>query len=180
MRSHLILSTVGSRGPSPDIGQLEKNLQALPRVAIECLVADAGHDSEKNHELIRSRGMCSLIPPWHGRRPKGIAKGRWRRTMFFRFKTKPPKYRQRWQIETTFSMLKRNLSPNVTARFHYSHRQELFLKVLTHNAMILWCLSLELFYLSIPGTFLPGQILYEKCYANILPYFQFLVWRVKI
>lgn len=120
--SHLVLSAFGSRGPRPDIAQLHKSLKYLPeKLSIRTLLTDAGYDSEANHERIRERGCRSIIPPWHGRRSSFPAKGKWRRKMFFRFKKTVPKtYKQRWQVETTFSMLKRNLSSSLTARSYRS------------------------------------------------------------
>jgi transposase len=145
--SHLILSAFGSRGPKPDIGQLAESLRVLTeKISVDTLLADAGYDSEANHERIRQRGTRSLIPPWHGRTTFNPAKGRWRRKMFFRFKEKTPRtYKQRWQVETNFSMIKRNLSASLLARSFHSQTRELLLKVLTHNAMIAF-LFIRLFY----------------------------------
>ena len=149
LASHIILAGFGSRGPRPDVGQLEKTISLIPpKLSIQALVADAGYDSEANHERLRARGMRSLIPPWHGRsRTSGsLPKGYWRRKMFHRFKNGSPRtYKQRWQVETTFSMLKRNLSANLRARTRHSQNREMMLKILTHNAMIIMAF-LELFY----------------------------------
>ena len=145
--SHLILGALGSQGPHPDVGELERNLAALSKkITLKTLIADAGYDSEANHERLRSRGIRSLIPPWHGRRSSKAPRGKWRRRMFHQFKNKSPKlYGKRWQIETTFSMLKRNLSCALAARSFYSQRRELLLKVLTHNAMVIMAFR-QLFY----------------------------------
>ena len=48
------------------------------------------------------------------------------------------KYCQRAQVETSFSMLKRRLGAAVNARKYWSQCRELFLKVLTHNIMLLY------------------------------------------
>ena len=48
------------------------------------------------------------------------------------------KYGQRAQVETSFSMLKRRLGAAVNARKYWSQCRELFLKVLTHNIMLLY------------------------------------------
>ena len=47
------------------------------------------------------------------------------------------KYGQRWQIETVFSMVKRNLGSALTARKRYSLNREVILKLIVHNLMIL-------------------------------------------
>ena len=53
-------------------------------------------------------------------------------------------YRDRVQVETVVSMVKRRLEAFVRARNAWSKRRELRLKVLTHNVMILLCV--EVFY----------------------------------
>ena len=149
LSSHVILAAFGSRGPRPDVGQLEKTISLVPSdISIRTIVADAGYDSEPNHQRLRSRGIRSLIPPWHGRtRTSGNPpRGYWRKIMFDRFKNGSPNtYKKRWQVETVFSMLKRNLSPHLQARLRHSQNRELLLKILTHNTMILMAL-LQLFY----------------------------------
>ncbi|HWF62437.1 MAG TPA: transposase, partial [Nitrospira sp.] len=60
-------------------------------------------------------------------------------------------YRQRWQVETVFSMLKRRLSSAVSGRSYWSQCRDLLLRVLTHNVMIRY---LEVFYRAGQATFL--------------------------
>jgi transposase len=47
------------------------------------------------------------------------------------------RYRQRWQIETVNSMIKRNLGSACRARSGRARKKDLLLRVLTHNLMIL-------------------------------------------
>lgn len=63
-------------------------------------------------------------------------------------------YRDRVQVETVISMLKRRLEAFVRARSYWSQRRELRLKVLTHNVMIL--LRIEVFYTAVRDT-VPGS-----------------------
>jgi hypothetical protein len=56
----------------------------------------------------------------------------------------PTALRDRVQVETVVSMVKRRLEPFVRSRNAWSQRRELRLKVLTHNVMIL--LRVEVFY----------------------------------
>jgi hypothetical protein len=67
--SHAILGAVASRGPTPDIDQLDDVLERVPQeVRIRHLVLDAGFDSAHNHRLLREGyGARSTIPPRHGR-----------------------------------------------------------------------------------------------------------------
>jgi len=73
--------------------------------------ADAEFDSEPNHEYIRQRlGAQSIIPAkrW------GVPNGPIRNQMFRAFPKKP--YRQRAEIETSFSVVKRKLSSRAPGR----------------------------------------------------------------
>ena len=146
-RNHLILSLFGTRGPTPDTHQLGRLLDQLGGATrIGHLLADAGYDSEANHALLREEhGIRSTIPPKQGRPRKDgvLPSGRYRRLMSQRFDTTA--YRQRSQVETVMSMLKRNLDGCVRARTYQSQIREMALKVLTHNLMIFW-LSSEVFY----------------------------------
>jgi len=49
-------------------------------------------------------------------------------------------YRQRSQVETTISMIKRNLGSCLGARLHWSKVREMSLKALTHNVAIVHAL----------------------------------------
>lgn len=142
--NHLILGYLTDQGPKPDIRDLEPTLnRTTSRVRIEWLTADAGYDSESNHQLCRDEyGIRSLIPPKHGRPTTKPAKGRYRRLMQTRFDQ--PRYGQRWQVETVMSMIKRRLGPATTGRSYWSRRRDLLLMTLTHNIMILW--RIKVFY----------------------------------
>lgn len=54
-------------------------------------------------------------------------------------------YGQRWQVETVFSMIKRNFSSALRARRYWSQCREMMLLVLTHNIAIIQLMK-ELFY----------------------------------
>src|SRR5262249_50007698 len=111
--------------------------------------ADAGYDSEANHTFARQESQVrSIMPPKHGRPSSKPARGHYRRLMQTRFDRAA--YRDRVQVETVVSMVKRRLEPFVRARNAWSQRRELRLKVLTHNLMIL--LRVEVFY---TATFVP-------------------------
>jgi hypothetical protein len=134
--THAILAAVASSGPSPDIDQLGGVLDRLPRS--QCLlhlVADAGFDSGPNHRLLREEhGIRSTIPPEHGRPlkdPNALPTDKYRRLMKTRFNKKA--YRNRPQVETVFSMLKRNFGPALRGRSYHSRCRDLYLRVLTHN-----------------------------------------------
>lgn len=52
---------------------------------------------------------------------------------------------QRLQVETTFSMIKRNLGHTISARSYHAQNRVMLLNCITHNAMILWR-KREVFY----------------------------------
>lgn len=54
-------------------------------------------------------------------------------------------YGQRWQVETVFSMIKRNFGSALRARKYWSQNREMLLLVLTHNIAIILLVK-ELFY----------------------------------
>ena len=54
-------------------------------------------------------------------------------------------YGQRWQVETIFSMIKRNFGSALRARRYWSQCREMMLLVLTHNIAIILLVK-ELFY----------------------------------
>lgn len=136
--SHVIVALRTGRGPTPDIHELKDTFRQLPTsVSIKLLLADAGYDSEENHRYARHRLHAkTLIPPWHGRPSEKPAAGRFRRLMQRTFKNKPAVFGQRWQIETVFSMLKRNLGSALTGRSGWAQGREIWLKALTHNLSI--------------------------------------------
>ena len=141
-RSHLILSAVVDRGPKPDYAEFTPAVaQGLCRHRFKTLLADAGYESEANHVYCREElNLVSIIPTTSRGRPRkdGLASpvtGRYRKQMHEDFPQKT--YGQRWQIETVFSMIKRNLSSALAARRPFAVNREVLLKVITHNLMII-------------------------------------------
>jgi hypothetical protein len=137
-RTHLVLAVVTGRGPGPDDSYYEPALrQAVGRIRVASLVADAGFDSERAHVFARDEcGIRAIIPATRGRPTTNRLRGYWRNKMKQRFPTR--KYGQRWQIETVHSMIKRVLGAALRARNYWSQSREIVLKVLTLNVMILW------------------------------------------
>ena len=134
--THAILAAVASRGPSPDIDQLDGVLgERASSQTLEHMVADAGFDSAYNHALLREyHGIRSTIPPEHGRPPKDpttLPADKYRRQMKTRFNAKA--YRKRPQVETVISMLKRNFGSSLRGKSHWSRCRDMYLRVLTHN-----------------------------------------------
>lgn len=145
-RTHLILAAWPTRGPTPDVHQLLPLLgQMAARWRIARLLLDAGYDSESNHDHLRETcAIKSYIPPRHGRPSTKPAAGKHRRhmqKMFTQANRRRIKFGQRWQVETVFSMIKRNLDHAVAGRSYWSQCRDMLLLAITHNVMIaLWLL----------------------------------------
>ena len=141
--SHLILGAVIDRGPKPDPVEARQTLhEALKHQRFSILLGDAGYESEGFHCLCRDKlGILSIIPTTERGRPRSDGKsrpvrGKYRKLMKQRFPKKT--FGQRWQIETVFSMLKRNMGSALSARSYHSQTREIRLRILTHNLAILW------------------------------------------
>ena len=90
-------------------------------------------------------------------------------------------YGQRWQVETVFSMIKRNFGETVNARTYWAQCREMMLLVLTHNIAVILLVK-ELFYRASLSPFPVGwsskillkeflsmpsmAVLYEQPYPN--------------
>lgn len=134
-KSHIITGLLTSKGPSPDVIHFKKLLnQAHNNLPIATITADAGYDSESNHEFARDLKIHSIINPKIGRPTDKLPSGKYRREMVENFDKNI--YGQRWQSETVMSMLKRNLSESILAKKYWNQCREMFLKVLTHNISI--------------------------------------------
>lgn len=135
-KTHLILSGIPERGPKFDRTHFRKAIrEANSQISINKLVADAGYDGESNHAYAREElNIETIIPPLHGRKTSKLPSGKYRKIMAVKFDKKS--YGQRWQIETVNSMLKRHLGSYLRARSYWSQCREIFLRIITHNVMI--------------------------------------------
>jgi IS5 family transposase len=145
---HVILAAVVRLGNGSDAPDFDELLYRAWRRApgIKVVVADAGYDSEMNHRIARQdMSVRSIIPPGIGRPTSKLPSGRWRRHMAKRFKRKAdqPQYAQRNQSETVHSMLKRNGGSALRSRTPERRKQEMMLRVLTHNIALAAELGLD-------------------------------------
>ncbi len=143
--NHMVLSAITTRGPGVDVNQFQRVMTpAVNRYTIEHILADAGYDSESNHRFAReTHNVNSTIPPKHGRPTTKPFRGKYRRLMQEDFDRET--YGQRWQVETVFSMIKRNQGEALRSRTYWAQNREMMLKVLTHNIGIILFIK-ELFY----------------------------------
>lgn len=136
--NHVILAALAGRGPRPDTDRFVPLLKAtLCQVRLDAALADAGYDSEPNHQYARDeQGVRSFMPATIGRPTAKLPTGRYRRRMKQRLNKHYGRYGQRWQVECTNSMLKRRLPATVGARSYWAQCRELLLIVLTYQCML--------------------------------------------
>jgi len=140
-QTHLFWSCIVTRGPDNDCPHFAPAvIQASRYLRLDRLLGDAGFDSESNHALAREDlGIRSTVIPLNRRGGTQPAQGRYRQQMERHFPKQA--YRQRVQIESSFSQHKRILGSALRARNNPSRERECFVKILTHNLMILYCLN---------------------------------------
>jgi hypothetical protein len=144
--SHFFAGATVATGPSNDSPQFRPVMaQASLVVAWDRVLADAAFDAEEHHRYCREElGVRSTVIPID-RRGQGRRwpKTKFRRQMVRRFRKKPKGsrhrrvYGQRWQAESAFSRHKRRLGSSLGGRSHASREREGYLRVLTHNLMLL-------------------------------------------
>ena len=136
-RSYIVLAVLPSCGPSPDILHWKDALrEALQRISLRTVVADAGYDSEEAHRFAREDlGLRSIIPNRVGRPTKKLANGKYRRVMATRFNK--ALYGQRWQIETINSVIKRRLGSFLRARTYFAQMREMGLRWFAYNMLVI-------------------------------------------
>jgi transposase len=145
-KSHFLAGASVATGPSNDSPQL-RPVMLLASLALtwDRVLADAAFDSEAHHRYCRENlGVRATVIPLN-RRGQGRKwpKTKYRRQMVQRFRKKPPGsrhkrvYGQRWQAESAFSRHKRRLGSTLGGRSDASRTRECYLRVLTHNLMLL-------------------------------------------
>jgi transposase len=137
---HYILAVHTTYGPQSDSGHFKQTLALLPEdLNVQKLLADAGYDSEANHQWANEIcGIKTVIPPKIGNPTNALPTKPYRRSMATNFDSDA--YRQRWQVETVFSMIKRNLGYAIRSKREQNRNAEMCLMAITHNLMILYLL----------------------------------------
>src|SRR5262249_38417078 len=113
-------------------------LQATQQqVQVQATVADAGYDSEPNHQYARVQcRVLSFMPATIGRPSAKPPAGYYRRQMRQRLNKRYGGYGQRWQVECTNSLIKRRLASSVASRSFWAQCRELLLIVLAYQCML--------------------------------------------
>jgi IS5 family transposase len=128
---HLLLAQAAHAGPTNDCCRLPELIDQARQVApVQVVLADAEFDSERNHQHVRQIvGAQSVIPPKRSR-PEWKIKG-FRALMRQDFPQNL--YRQRVQVESIFSAIKRKLSARAPGRSLFTQRLQALLLGLTFN-----------------------------------------------
>jgi hypothetical protein len=136
-RTHLLIDTLVTDGPSHDAPLWTPILRrAMPRVHLDRVLADAGYDAESNHRVAREElGIRSTVINLNRRGGRRWAQAKYRRQMYRAFPKR--KYRQRAQVESVISRFKRRLTSVLRGRSRTTQAQEVYLRVLTHNLLLL-------------------------------------------
>lgn len=144
--SHFLTAATVSLGPANDSPQFRPAMaQAALGVRWDRVLADAAFDSEENHRYGREGlGARSTVIPLNRRNGgRKWPQTRYRRQMVKRFRKKPRGsrykrvYGQRWQAESVFSRHKRLLGSALRGKSDASRERECYLRVLTHDIMLL-------------------------------------------
>ena len=138
--SHLFLGLVVDRGPKNDLVEFVPLVRrAHRRQRFETLLGDVAYDSEGHLDLLATQHrVAGVFPPERGRSAGTPAKQKRtprRRALALAWPAED--YGQRWQVETSFSMLKRLLGAALSSRRRHALDREIALRVLTINLMIL-------------------------------------------
>jgi Transposase DDE domain len=137
-QSHLWAGAEVQLGPANESPQFTGVMdQAAARVRWARVLADAAFDAERHHQQCRDDyGIRSTVIPVNRRRAgRRWPRSRYRRQMRRRFFKRV--YGQRWQAESAFSRHKRLLGDALRSRSLAAWERECYLRVLTHNLMIL-------------------------------------------
>lgn len=137
-RTHLIAGAHACRGPCQDSPQFAPVMrQAAVNLRPARALADKAYDAEHNHVLCRRElGVRVTAIPIN---PRSTGR-RWPRTKYRRLmKARFPcrRYRQRAQAESGFSRHKRLLGSALTATREDHQFDEIRIRVLTHNLMLI-------------------------------------------
>lgn len=138
VKTYLFAGAVMSRGPSNDVAFFKPAMtQAAEHIAFDRILADKAYDAEYAHQWCRDElGIRSTIIPLNPRRFKNqLPKTKYRRQMFTHFYNRL--YGHRWHVESAFSQTKRRLGSALRARNEHAQQREGYLRVITHNLMVL-------------------------------------------
>jgi hypothetical protein len=144
--SHFFAGATVTTGPTHDSPQFTPVLLASALLGVRWarVLGDAAFDAEEHHRFAREDlGIRSSVIPINPRGHDGEPGGKYRSQMprHFRPRSEGARhkrvYGQRWHAESAFSRHKRRLGSAVHGRSDDARKRECFLRVLTHNLMLL-------------------------------------------
>jgi hypothetical protein len=135
--THLFLSSVIDEGPQVDHVEFK---DAVSRAHARCpfaqLIGDAAYDSEANHRYVREELKADSVIKVRRREDGRPPRMPYRRQMHDNFPAHA--YGQRRHIESAFSQFKHTLGSVLTARTFQRRQQQLALRVITFNLMLIF------------------------------------------
>ena len=136
-QSHFITAAEARVGPTNESPLFADLIDQAPQVQWDRVLADAAYDAEANHELCRDdyEVRSTVIPINRRGSGRKWPRTKYRRQMRRRFHRR--KYGQRWQAESVISRHKRLLGAALRSRSDDARERECYLRVLTHNLMLL-------------------------------------------
>lgn len=142
--SHFLAGATVTVGPTNDSPQFRPVLAMASAVRWDRVLADAAFDSEAHHRFAREElGIRPSVIPVNSRGHAAAPRGRYRKEMARRFRPRPEGskskrvYGQRWAVESASSRHKRVLGSALGGKSDASREREGFLRVLTHDVMLL-------------------------------------------
>jgi hypothetical protein len=136
--SHLLAAAEVRVGPTNESSLFTDLIdQASGHARWDRVLADAAFDAEHNHRLCREDWLIrsTVIPINRRGNGRKWPRTKYRRQMRKRFHKRV--YRQRSQVESAFSRHKRLLGSALRSRSDAARERECFLRVITHNLMLL-------------------------------------------
>lgn len=139
--SYLWSAAIVSQGPNYDAPWFTPALRQTSRVlGLYRLIGDAAFDAEEHYRLAKELGIALTVIALNPRGGRQPPEGSYRRRMADRFPWQL--YRHRWHVESSFSQDKRVLGSSLRSRSDEARERECYLRVLTHNLMLITWLYL--------------------------------------
>jgi len=144
-RTNVVCSAEVTCGNFSDVRQAPKLLEPLKCHNPKEISADKAYSAKSVFKIIESLGAMPLVPFKSNANPGEDAPEIWLR--MFRYFTNHreefnKRYHRRSNVETTFSMIKRNFGEFLRYQNYTSQRNELMVKFICHN---ICCLNMQIF-----------------------------------
>lgn len=141
VKTHIITDVVvgdGRLGESPQWPELVRNTAS--RFAVEAFLGDKGFSSKKNHDVAEAVGSQARIPFKKNVTGRAKGSGAWKRAYHY-WQSHPQdflrRYHQRSNAESGIAAVKKVLGETLYSKNQRARCNELLLKFLTYNVLVL-------------------------------------------